>query len=80
MDTDEFWAVIAAAKADTTPARPCAARPPLPELGEDFDFDDPVEMHRRLPRLAALFLGPADCSADCSADGPVSGSAGREGR
>jgi hypothetical protein len=24
-------------------------------MGEDFDFDDAHEMHRRLPRLAALF-------------------------
>ncbi|MFC1431383.1 DUF4240 domain-containing protein [Streptacidiphilus sp. N1-3] len=26
------------------------------EMGEDFDFDDPQEMHRRLPRLASLCL------------------------
>ncbi|MFD9948478.1 DUF4240 domain-containing protein [Nonomuraea sp. NPDC059023] len=26
------------------------------DMGEDFDFDDSAEMHRRLPRLAALFL------------------------
>ena len=26
------------------------------EMGEDFDFDDPHEMHRRLPRLASLYL------------------------
>jgi hypothetical protein len=26
------------------------------DMGEDFDFDDPAEMHRRLPRLASLFL------------------------
>ncbi|MFF3889674.1 DUF4240 domain-containing protein [Streptomyces sp. NPDC001914] len=26
-------------------------------MGEDFDFDDPAEMHTRLPRLAALYLG-----------------------
>ncbi|MFI6938514.1 DUF4240 domain-containing protein [Streptomyces sp. NPDC050418] len=26
------------------------------DMGEDFDFDDPGEMHRRLPRLAALYL------------------------
>ncbi|MFD0886896.1 DUF4240 domain-containing protein [Streptosporangium algeriense] len=32
-------------------------RPPEEvDMGEDFDFDDPAEMHRRLPRLAALFL------------------------
>jgi Protein of unknown function (DUF4240) len=27
------------------------------DMGEDFDFDDEEEMHRRLPRLAALCLG-----------------------
>ncbi|MDF6044542.1 DUF4240 domain-containing protein [Streptomyces sp. JH14] len=26
------------------------------DMGEDFDFDDPDEMRRRLPRLAALYL------------------------
>jgi hypothetical protein len=26
------------------------------DMGEDFDFDDPEQMRRRLPRLAALFL------------------------
>ncbi|MEV4888126.1 hypothetical protein AB0K48_01880 [Nonomuraea sp. NPDC055795] len=30
------------------------------DLGEDFDFDDSAEMHRRLPRLAALFLNPSE--------------------
>ncbi|MFD8750199.1 DUF4240 domain-containing protein [Kitasatospora sp. NPDC059577] len=29
------------------------------DMGEDFDFDDADEMHRRLPRLAALCLGAA---------------------
>jgi hypothetical protein len=29
-------------------------------MGEDFDFDDPEQMRRRLPRLAVL----------CLADGP----------
>ncbi|MFD8381180.1 DUF4240 domain-containing protein [Streptomyces sp. NPDC059679] len=27
------------------------------DMGEDFDFDDDEEMSRRLPRLAALYLG-----------------------
>ncbi|WP_327411596.1 hypothetical protein [Streptomyces sp. NBC_01233] len=27
------------------------------DMGEDFDFDDDREMIRRLPFLAALFLG-----------------------
>ncbi|MCI3272277.1 DUF4240 domain-containing protein [Streptomyces cylindrosporus] len=26
------------------------------DMGEDFDFDDPSEMRRRLPRLAGVFL------------------------
>ncbi|WP_030769978.1 DUF4240 domain-containing protein [Streptomyces sp. NRRL F-2664] len=26
------------------------------DMGEDFDFDDPEEMRRRLPRLSALYL------------------------
>ncbi|MGW3243241.1 DUF4240 domain-containing protein [Streptomyces sp. NPDC001070] len=30
------------------------------DMGEDFDFDDDAEMHRRLPRLARLCLGPDD--------------------
>ncbi|MGW1995234.1 DUF4240 domain-containing protein [Embleya sp. NPDC001921] len=30
------------------------------DMGEDFDFDDDGEMHRRLPRLAALYLDGAD--------------------
>jgi hypothetical protein len=29
------------------------------DMGEDFDFDDPDEMRRRLPRLAALYLRDA---------------------
>ncbi|WP_369192199.1 DUF4240 domain-containing protein [Streptomyces sp. R08] len=29
------------------------------DMGEDFDFDDPEEMRRRLPRLAALYLPPS---------------------
>lgn len=28
----------------------------IADMGEDFDFDDDQEMHRRLPRLAALCL------------------------
>lgn len=30
----------------------------LVDMGEEFDFDDGVEMRRRMPRLSALFLGP----------------------
>ena len=29
------------------------------DMGESFDFDDPEQMQRRLPRLAAMFLRPA---------------------
>ncbi|MFF0725100.1 DUF4240 domain-containing protein [Streptomyces sp. NPDC004134] len=31
-----------------------------PDMGEDFDFDDDGEMHKRLPRLAGLYLRAAD--------------------
>ncbi|MEV4561068.1 DUF4240 domain-containing protein [Kitasatospora sp. NPDC049285] len=34
------------------------------DLGEDFDFDDEDEMHRRLPRLAAVFLTDDDPDED----------------
>ncbi|MCL6668234.1 DUF4240 domain-containing protein [Streptomyces panaciradicis] len=30
------------------------------EMGKDFDFDDADEMHRRLPRLANLYLEASD--------------------
>jgi hypothetical protein len=30
------------------------------DLGEDFDFDDPREMRRRLPRLSAILLPDSD--------------------
>ncbi|MEU5045762.1 hypothetical protein [Streptomyces griseorubiginosus] len=30
------------------------------DMAEDFDFDDPEEMHRRLPRPARLFLDARD--------------------
>lgn len=29
----------------------------VPRVGEDFDFEDDAEMRRRLPRLAARYLG-----------------------
>ena len=42
--------------------RHCATQPgparDSVDMGEDFDFDDPKEMRRRLPRLAALYLPP----------------------
>ncbi|RQX17200.1 hypothetical protein DDE19_12305 [Micromonospora ureilytica] len=31
-----------------------------PDMGENFDFDNDDEMRRRLPRLAELFLRPAE--------------------
>jgi hypothetical protein len=30
-------------------------------MGESFDFDDAQQMRRRLPRLAALHIGPGPC-------------------
>ncbi|WP_431951498.1 DUF4240 domain-containing protein [Actinacidiphila sp. bgisy167] len=51
-DRDAFYTAWAA-------HRPGDARATAePDMGEDFDFDDPTEMHRRLPRLAGLYLGP----------------------
>ncbi|MFD0371092.1 DUF4240 domain-containing protein [Streptomyces sp. NPDC127114] len=32
----------------------------MDDMGEDFDFDDPAEMRRRLPRLSALYLRDPD--------------------
>lgn len=43
-----FWDALA--------ARGKRGRPPA-DMGEDFDFDDEQEMHRRLPRLSAIYLG-----------------------
>jgi hypothetical protein len=31
-------------------------RKPLPNLDQDWDFDDDNEVRKRLPRLAALYL------------------------
>ncbi|WP_020134110.1 DUF4240 domain-containing protein [Streptomyces sp. 351MFTsu5.1] len=48
---DEAWATY----------RPADGQDNEPtDMGEDFDFDDPEEMHRRLPRLARLFLAERD--------------------
>jgi uncharacterized protein DUF4240 len=47
-DEHAFWdALRSRGQRDRRPA----------DMGEDFDFDDPREMHRRLPRLAAFCLG-----------------------
>ena len=35
-------------------------RPPLPDLGPRWDFDDNAEYRRRLPRLSALYLTDED--------------------
>ncbi|MEU1617355.1 DUF4240 domain-containing protein [Streptomyces sp. NPDC005722] len=51
-DRDSFWTAWAAHRPAGT------GTPSEPDMGEDFDFDDDAEMHRRLPRLARLFLGP----------------------
>ncbi|MEU4091156.1 DUF4240 domain-containing protein [Streptomyces sp. NPDC026673] len=51
-DQDAFYTAWAA-------YRPAGAEAEAePDMGEDFDFDDDAEMHRRLPRLARLYLGP----------------------
>ncbi|WP_258318885.1 DUF4240 domain-containing protein [Streptomyces griseorubiginosus] len=47
---DEAWATY----------RPTGGHNQPTDMGEDFDFDDPEEMHRRLPRLARLFLAERD--------------------
>ena len=41
------------------------------DMGEDFDFDDEGEMHRRLPRLAALCLGDQQDGSVIEIDGPL---------
>ena len=47
-DEHAFWdALEARGQSDRGPA----------DMGEDFDFDDDQEMHRRLPRLSARYLG-----------------------
>jgi hypothetical protein len=48
-------------KATGEPPPPVADRPRTrPEAADLWDFDNEEEMHRRLPRLAALFLEPPD--------------------
>lgn len=48
-DFDTAWTQYAA-------SRECCSGHESGDMGEDFDFDDSAEMHRRLPRLAALYL------------------------
>ncbi|MER5950854.1 DUF4240 domain-containing protein [Streptomyces sp. NPDC001904] len=52
-DPDAFWAASRTVRGTGDGTGGAAV-----DMGEDFDFDDD-EMRRRLPRLAALFLGPA---------------------
>ncbi|MQY15148.1 hypothetical protein SRB5_53260 [Streptomyces sp. RB5] len=53
-DEESFWEDWDTYRAGQSPAEDDPG-----SMGEDFDFDDPNEMHRRLPRLAALCLPPA---------------------
>ncbi|WP_433680703.1 DUF4240 domain-containing protein [Nocardia sp. CA-119907] len=48
-DECSFW--------ETLEARQQGAEKAEHDMGEKFEFDDTAEMHARLPRLAALFLG-----------------------
>ncbi|MDG4796132.1 DUF4240 domain-containing protein [Micromonospora sp. WMMD1082] len=50
------WDAYRRATATDLPADREAA--PAPDLNEFWDFDDPDEARRRLPRLAALFVEP----------------------
>src|SRR5262249_21536169 len=34
--------------------------PPMPDLGDGWDFDDEAEMRKRLPRLTALYWDEED--------------------
>jgi hypothetical protein len=43
-----------------TASRPAPSEHTDTDMGEDFDFDDTRETHRRLPRLSALFLGDVE--------------------
>jgi hypothetical protein len=49
-----WMAVTGRPDTDHYPAREEYSDQPLP--GEDWDFDDTEEVHRRLPRLAAIYL------------------------
>ncbi|WP_314243248.1 DUF4240 domain-containing protein [Streptomyces sp. DSM 40907] len=52
-DADAFYAAWAEHRPEREPDTAAV------DMGEDFDFDDDGEMHRRLPRLAKLCLGPS---------------------
>ncbi|MFE0948059.1 DUF4240 domain-containing protein [Streptomyces mutabilis] len=53
-DTDAFWEAWEA----YANARATTGGEEGDDMGESFDFDDADQMRRRLPRLAALHLGP----------------------
>ncbi|MFI9781859.1 DUF4240 domain-containing protein [Streptomyces sp. NPDC051956] len=50
-DTDAFWKACTDTETTTQEEDDQG-------MGESFDFDDAQQMRRRLPRLAALYLGP----------------------
>ncbi|MFE9868352.1 hypothetical protein ACFYPZ_37690 [Streptomyces sp. NPDC005506] len=54
-DTDDFWEAWEA----YSDARITSEEDGSEDMGESFDFDDDQQMRRRLPRLAALYLGSA---------------------
>jgi len=62
FEAEEVLTVAAAAysQATGTDLPPSQPPPPPPDPADLWDFDDEDEMHRRLPRLAALFLAPPD--------------------
>ncbi|MEU9475471.1 DUF4240 domain-containing protein [Streptomyces sp. NPDC048191] len=51
-DTDAFWEAW-----ETYTAAHTTSADGSGDMGESFDFDDAQQMRRRLPRLAALYLG-----------------------
>ncbi|MGW6095043.1 hypothetical protein ACWFRK_11850 [Streptomyces sp. NPDC055157] len=51
-DTGDFWEAY-------SDARVTSKEDGSEDMGESFDFDDAQQMRRRLPRLAALYLGCA---------------------
>lgn len=52
-DRDEFYNLLNQRR--TQRGEPDCEPECEPEMGERFDFEDGAEMHRRLPRLAALY-------------------------
>ncbi|KOV71645.1 MULTISPECIES: DUF4240 domain-containing protein [unclassified Streptomyces] len=54
-DEDDFWEAWEA----YSDARATTDEASSEGMGESFDFDDALQMRRRLPQLAELYLGPA---------------------